>query len=97
MLGDNNVNLTDGPDIRGYNKTIRFPFDFSWPVSATFSFWVDGGASRPAAGDRPPGGAVFARLEFGASCRSFFGRRSPVEWTGTKPGGLASVLVGSRI
>lgn len=33
VLGENNVRLNDGVKIPGFNNPIRFPFDFSWPVS----------------------------------------------------------------
>lgn len=41
VLGENNVHLnqTGALDIPGFTNPIRFPFDFSWPVSF-FSFQI---------------------------------------------------------
>jgi delta len=35
VLGDNtfNMSLADQPTIKGFVNSIRFPFDFAWPVS----------------------------------------------------------------
>lgn len=36
VLGANNVNL-DETVLKGFTNPIRFPFDFTWPVSYAFS------------------------------------------------------------
>lgn len=34
VLGDNSLQLDAAPAIEGFSNPIRFPFDFTWPVSA---------------------------------------------------------------
>jgi len=33
ILGENTLQLDPAPPVEGFNNPIRFPFDFSWPVS----------------------------------------------------------------